>query len=130
MRKIYCDKCGKEVNPSELIKFGIDFKPFDLKAEPKRFDICPECAAKFSDWLKGKCACQKQDKPVYKIDNWQSIKALSARYQTSPRKMNTIMAQMHVERRMKKDGVNWWYEYHITAEISQKLTKKLNGGKK
>ena len=64
MRKIYCDKCGKEVNPSELIKFSIDFKPFEFKAEPKSFDICPECAAKFSDWLKGKCACQKQDKPA------------------------------------------------------------------
>lgn len=130
MRKIYCDKCGKEVNPSELIKFGIDFKPFDLKAEPKRFDICPECAAKFSDWLKGKCACTCKKKPTNKEDQWLPIKTLCSCFCTSPRKMNTIMTQMHVERRMKKDGANWWYEYHITDKINQALTKKLvNGGK-
>ena len=130
MKKYYCDHCGKDLGSEPANRLAL-LKPGQSVITCDTFHFCDKCREEFFGWLKGKCACQKQDKPVCKIDNWQSIKALSARYQTTPRKMNTLMAQMHVERRMKKDGANWWwYEYHITAEILQKLTKKLNGGKK
>lgn len=139
MKKIYCDKCGKEIKPSELIKFDIDFKPFDLKAEPKLFDICPECAAKFSDWLKGNCPCQqktvkakeakpqqtkkdkKTDKPATKPYTVAQIASVSAApLSTIRRHMEGICSTYSKD----KQGRTIRY-YHLTDDQFDKLVERI-----
>lgn len=59
MKKVYCDRCGKEVAQNHNI---ILRRANPLAAGEEYFDICPACRESFFGWLNGKPA--EQEKPV------------------------------------------------------------------
>ena len=59
MKKVYCDRCGKEVEQNHSI---ILRRANPLAAGEEYFDICPDCRESFFGWLNNKPA--EQEKPV------------------------------------------------------------------
>lgn len=127
MKKVYCDRCGKEVEQNHNI---ILRRANPLAAGEEYFDICPACRESFFGWLNNKPAEQEKpakQKPVKKmLPAWATIKQLAAIFGQSERRMNRLMARTGASRRKAKDGANWWYEYQITKETYDYLTSKLS----
>ena len=64
MKKVYCDRCGKEVEQNNNIILrgkNDENNPFKANRE-EYFDICPKCRESFFGWLNNKPA--EQEKPV------------------------------------------------------------------
>ena len=65
MKKVYCDRCGKEMeqNDNLILREKTDENnPFKANIREEYFDICPKCRDSFFDWLNNKPA--EQEKPV------------------------------------------------------------------
>lgn len=64
MKKVYCDRCGREMKQNDnIILRGKNDENNPFKADREEyFDICPACRDAFFGWLNG--APAEQEKPV------------------------------------------------------------------
>ena len=60
MKKVYCDRCGREMEQNDYLMLKKNYGEMDSTGE--FFDICPACRESFFGWLNNKPA--EQEKPV------------------------------------------------------------------
>jgi hypothetical protein len=65
MKKVYCDRCGKEMEQNDNILLRKTDNHGNIHTEDY-FDICPACRDAFFGWLNG--APAEQEKPVKVAD--------------------------------------------------------------
>jgi hypothetical protein len=127
MKKVYCDRCGHEMEQNGNILLRKEMGDNHLE---DYFDICDKCRDAFFGWLNNKPAEQEKpakQKPAKKmLPAWVTIKQLATIFGQSERRMNRLMARTGASRRKAKEGLNWWYEYHITPETYDYLIKTLS----
>ena len=133
MKKMICDKCGKELRNDEVCELTVDGNAEEY------FDLCPDCMEKLIDWLSGSCPCQKQAETAHVAPakkkgakkEWWKLSELCDRFGRKRSAVGTVLSGGWVERRKQRDSkTHWWYEYKLDEAKMAELQKRFKGGKK
>lgn len=136
MKKVYCDRCGKEVEQNHNI---ILRRANPLAAEEQYYDLCPSCKEAFIGWINGTPV--EQEKP-YKVEKPQE-KVKPAAKPSASKKSNAYTVSYVAEVsgapestvRRHMDGICSTYGkdkqgrtiryYHLTEEQLTKLVDRI-----
>ena len=142
MKKVYCDRCGKEVEQNHSI---ILRRANPLAAGEEYFDICPACRESFFGWLNNKPA--EQEKPVKVADKSTAKLATHSKKSAKDNKSNAYTAMQIAELssapvttvRRHAEGICSTYSkdkqgrtirrYHLTDDQLTALIERIKGRK-
>ena len=142
MKKVYCDRCGKEVEQNHSI---ILRRANPLAAGEEYFDICPACRESFFGWLNNKPA--EQEKPVKVADKSTAKLATHSKKSAKDNKSNAYTAMQIAELssapvttvRRHAEGICSTYgkdkkgrtirRYHLTDDQLTALIERIKGRK-
>ena len=142
MKKVYCDRCGKEVEQNHNI---ILRRANPLAAGEEYFDICPACRESFFGWLNNKPL--EQEKPVKVAEKSTDKPAKPAKKTAKDNKSNAYTAMQIAELsgapvttvRRHAEGICSTYgkdkqgrtirRYHLTDDQLAALLERIKGRK-
>ena len=70
MTVIKCDKCGKEIEDADIVKY-VTIEPATLHrfSDYVTYELCPKCANELSEWINTKKVKEKKSDKTEKIES-------------------------------------------------------------
>lgn len=126
MRKITCDKCGKELQDHEALDLTVGGKVEEY------FDLCPDCREALINWLAGICPCKvTKDEPDPMYDGPKndkkgySVYQLEGMFHRGRKAIKYALGIMKVEPAKWMGGNKLKVRYYLgeagMAELKQRL---------